>query len=1186
MYMADWDRLLARFSRRRGPAAFSALFDAAAPQLFAVAARLTPDATVAEDALQETFLFVLEHVDRYDPARPARPWLLGVLRRKVQEGCRRVRRAPDPLRVRPPVASPEPADAAGRREEAASIRRALLALPEPYRSVGLLRWRFGLEPAEIAELRGEPPSTVRATLSRALKRLRTTLGSIAVLVGLGGVARGLPAVRSTLLGHSALVKGSYMFKKSLAVALVLLGLLATWWAVSDSQEREFGRDERARSRTPASTTADSESANKKRPAVEGRTFAVLVSVRSLAGRALPGATVAAVRSAPPRLLRELYDPAAKRAAPRSAMTDRAGHARIDGLEPARWNLEATAPGYARESVVRTVHGDAEIVFHLGAGHVLRGTVREADGSPAAGVLVSSAAVRTVSDVRGEYRLEGLRWGTVQLKAARPGGAALTVARVSVPDVPRFDIVLDPVAVLAGRVTEADTNRPVAGVRVRAGIFFGHQGAGEATSDSDGRFAIRTLREGVVNQLNATLDGYMQVAPRGKSLRVPLRGHETTVRDIVLRRRPVPTEPPQITGRVLGPAGPLAGARVIAGGVGATADRDGRFELRGLKNGPFTLRAEFRGHYLKGPIPIELGASIDVRLDRGRSLSGRVESLRGKPLAGAVVGTMTTDKHGAFTLEGITPRAAPEFYVTCNGYVRTTLKVRFDSTAPLIVRMAPAPHVSGVITAEPGTPLRDTYVQVFVVTGRMRRGPGGGPEVIMTRPVPVREDGRYEAEVPWGGSGAFRVEVRSPGRPVTTSNDKRFESGRQEYDVNVILRTPLPLVAGRVVDAESLRPLPGAVVSRNRIVLAVADRSGRFAVRARDDSWLGLAAPGYVSHNVRSTGPFTLERALELEGNLNHENGRPAVGVSVQALGPVRGTAVTDDRGVFRIGGLARGEYTVSLRDPRLSHEPRTGVKPGAADVHIVVRTSAAIRGRVTDDKRRPLAGIVVRAGRARAVTGRDGAFELVPAATGEQTLVVNPPSQGPYQQGRDFLTVRQENVRPGVAPIVFVLKRALTASGHLFDEAGEPLAGVRLAAAGRLVATDAAGAFTLHGLAEGTHEVRIPPSRNTRGWRLLAPATVHAGARDLRLVATAGQTLRGRVADRKGVAIAGAAVIARTPDGRTRRAVTAANGTFTISGLHAARVDVTVLAKGFEKEAASNINAGHSSWRVVMNRKK
>src|SRR5205809_6615013 len=93
------EALVARYRATGDATALAALFDATAPSLFRVALSLARDAATAEDALQETYLAALEHLDRYDASRPFVPWLVGILRVMLARARRDASRAPDPVRV-------------------------------------------------------------------------------------------------------------------------------------------------------------------------------------------------------------------------------------------------------------------------------------------------------------------------------------------------------------------------------------------------------------------------------------------------------------------------------------------------------------------------------------------------------------------------------------------------------------------------------------------------------------------------------------------------------------------------------------------------------------------------------------------------------------------------------------------------------------------------------------------------------------------------------------------------------------------------------------------------------------------------------------------------------------------------------------------------------------------------------
>jgi len=160
--------------------------DAALPYLddvFTLARYLMRNAADAEDAVQECYLRALRHFDSYrGPAM--KPWLLAILRNVCNaEFARRGRQesptdfsdhkptAEDPPMWQEPQASPEAAML--RRQDGATIRRLVAALPQPFREAIVLREINDLSYQEIAHVAGVPVGTVMSRLARARTMLRS-----------------------------------------------------------------------------------------------------------------------------------------------------------------------------------------------------------------------------------------------------------------------------------------------------------------------------------------------------------------------------------------------------------------------------------------------------------------------------------------------------------------------------------------------------------------------------------------------------------------------------------------------------------------------------------------------------------------------------------------------------------------------------------------------------------------------------------------------------------------------------------------------------------------------------------------------------------------------------------------------------------------------------------------------------
>jgi RNA polymerase sigma-70 factor (ECF subfamily) len=163
--------------------------DAALPYLddvYTLARYLMRNPADAEDAVQECYLRALRHFDSYrGPAM--KPWLLTILKNVCYaEFARRGKHevptdfsdaepvAADPV-WQEPQATPE--SAMLRRQDDATIRRLVDALPTPFRDTIVLREINDLSYQEIAEVAGVPVGTVMSRLARARAMLRAAWNS-------------------------------------------------------------------------------------------------------------------------------------------------------------------------------------------------------------------------------------------------------------------------------------------------------------------------------------------------------------------------------------------------------------------------------------------------------------------------------------------------------------------------------------------------------------------------------------------------------------------------------------------------------------------------------------------------------------------------------------------------------------------------------------------------------------------------------------------------------------------------------------------------------------------------------------------------------------------------------------------------------------------------------------------------
>ena len=138
--------------------------------LVRLARGLVGDPHATEDVLQDSWLVA----QRRPPALPERRsgWLRGIVRRVAQNHRRVQRRSTGEPAAELHDGELSPADLAEQRQLFETVRAAVEALDEPYRTTIRLRYLEELGYAEISARLGRPEATLRTQVMRGLVELR------------------------------------------------------------------------------------------------------------------------------------------------------------------------------------------------------------------------------------------------------------------------------------------------------------------------------------------------------------------------------------------------------------------------------------------------------------------------------------------------------------------------------------------------------------------------------------------------------------------------------------------------------------------------------------------------------------------------------------------------------------------------------------------------------------------------------------------------------------------------------------------------------------------------------------------------------------------------------------------------------------------------------------------------------
>ena len=133
-------------------------------------------ASQADDLAQEVLLTIWRRAGRYDRSRAsAATWIFTIARNKHVDRIRKVGRDPVDPRAAEPAPAPLPDDQVFARQDATSLRNAVLALPDDQRVILLGTFFEFRTQADLAQELGVPLGTVKSRTRLGLKKLRAAL---------------------------------------------------------------------------------------------------------------------------------------------------------------------------------------------------------------------------------------------------------------------------------------------------------------------------------------------------------------------------------------------------------------------------------------------------------------------------------------------------------------------------------------------------------------------------------------------------------------------------------------------------------------------------------------------------------------------------------------------------------------------------------------------------------------------------------------------------------------------------------------------------------------------------------------------------------------------------------------------------------------------------------------------------
>jgi RNA polymerase sigma factor (sigma-70 family) len=521
---ADRD-LLERFTAGRDEAAFTELVHRHGPLVLGVCRRLLRDPNDADDAFQATFLVLARKAGSISNRESVGGWLYQVAHNtalKARHSAAARRRRERRMGTRPPA---DALDEVTGRELLAVLDEELARLPKQLRAPLVLCHLEGRTRDEAARELGWSLGTLKRRLEQGRASLHARLSrrglSLAALLaaGVGGTAVSSARAAATAAAARLALSSAGAGRKLVAAAVLMLGLAA---AGAGLPPHRTPPPEQAQGPAPAPAEKTAPPA----PVLPGEAKAMTVTGRVLApdGKPVARADVAVLAW---QVLHQSYQSSFEDAAWQRGATlgrtaaDAEGKFRltikVPPGPPPTMRVLAGAKGLGIAWALLDPKADsAEVELRLPAEQVVRGRVVDLQGEPVAGARVVLTGlkqhpakgekdqgtwatppeglpfgpVNTTTDARGDFTVRGSGnnlTAEFEVHDDRVELRSVTVETSAKKQAENVKLALAPGRVVEGRVTYADSGKPVAGARV----MIESSGAGRVRgqTDKDGRYRL-------------------------------------------------------------------------------------------------------------------------------------------------------------------------------------------------------------------------------------------------------------------------------------------------------------------------------------------------------------------------------------------------------------------------------------------------------------------------------------------------------------------------------------------------------------------------------------------------------------------------------------------------------------------------------------------------------------------------